>query len=192
MKLNNKYYILRHGEAKSNVEDVVSCWPEKFSNPLTEKGVAKINKVVKELQNKKIDLIFASPLLRTKQTAEIVADKLNLKVKFDMRLREVGFGALNGGSAEKFDDYFKSFAERIKRKTKGGENYTEVFKRVSSLLTEINRKYKNKNILIVSHQLPLLLLRVKAKGHLLSESTEALGKDFRERIITKGQLIELN
>ena len=28
MKLNNKYYLLRHGEAKSNVKNVVSCWPE--------------------------------------------------------------------------------------------------------------------------------------------------------------------
>jgi len=192
MKLKNKYYILRHGEAKSNAEDIVSCWPEKFINPLTEKGVAKINKVAKELQNKKIDLIFASPLLRTKQTAEIIANKLRLKVKSDKRLREVGFGAFNGGSAEKFDNYFKSFAERIKRKTKRGENYSEVYKRVSSFLMEVNREYKNKNILIVSHQLPLLLLRLKAKGHLLSENTEALEKDFRERIITKGELIELN
>ena len=58
MKLNNKYYILRHGEAVSNVKDVISCWPEKFYNPLTPKGVAKIKKVAKELKNKKIDLIF--------------------------------------------------------------------------------------------------------------------------------------
>ncbi len=130
--------------------------------------------------------------MRTRETAEIVASKLNLKVKFDRRLREVGFGVFNGGSAEKFDHYFKSFAERIKRKTKGGENYTEVFKRVSNFLSEINQKYKGKRILIVSHQLPLLLLRVKSKGHSVSEGTKVLGKHFKEKLITKGQLIELN
>ena len=160
MKLNNKYYILRHGQAKSNVEDIVSCWPEKFVNPLTEKGVSKIGKVAEELEHKNIDLIFASPLLRTKQTAEIVANKLNLKVKFDRRLREVGFGVFNGKSAEKFDNYFRNFAERINRKTKGGENYKGVLKRVTSFLTEINRKYKNKNILIVSHQLRAVFYQI--------------------------------
>ena len=63
MKLNNKYYVLRHGEAVSNVKDIVSCWPEKFNNPLTKKGVVKINRAASQLEKKKIDLIFHSSIL---------------------------------------------------------------------------------------------------------------------------------
>jgi len=192
MKLNNKYYLLRHGEAKSNVENIVSCWPEKFHNPLTKKGVAKIERVAKELKNKNIDLIFSSPLLRTKQTAEIVAKTFGLKVKFDKRLRELGFGTFNNGSADKFINYFNSIKERIKKRTPGGENYVQVLKRVEGFLKDTDKKNKNKNILIVSHQAPLLLLLGKVIGEPIEKSMDGIVNAKGEKRITKGELIELN
>src|SRR3989344_9509754 len=101
MELHNKYYILRHGEAQSNVQEIFSSWPETFENPLTENGVEMINNAVEILQDKNIDLIFASDVLRAKQTAQMVADALKLEVKFDARLREIGFGSMNGRSVAK-------------------------------------------------------------------------------------------
>src|SRR5882724_5137403 len=98
MKLNNKYYILRHGQALSNVKGIISCWPETFKNPLTPHGKATIKESAVFLQKllklhgKTLDFIFASDLLRTRQTAEIVGKTLNIKPKFDKRLREIGFG----------------------------------------------------------------------------------------------------
>ena len=77
-KLNNKYYLLRHGEALSNVKNVVSSWPETFKNPLTAKGKEQIAESAKKLKSKGVNLIFASDLLRTKQSADIVAKALNL------------------------------------------------------------------------------------------------------------------
>lgn len=192
MKLNNKYYILRHGEAKSNVENIVSCWPEKFYNPLTEKGVSQINSVAKRLKNRNINLIFASPVLRTKETAEIVGEGLGIKPKFDKRLREIGFGTFNSRPADEFINHFKNLKERIKGKTPRGENYTEVLKRVYDFLKEINAKYKGKNILIISHQAPLLLLRAKIQDASVLESIKELHEIFSERRITKGELLELN
>ena len=67
MELNNKYYLLRHGEAVSNAKNIASSWPEKFNNPLTKRSKEKIIEAAEELENKKIDLIFASDLLRTKK-----------------------------------------------------------------------------------------------------------------------------
>ena len=105
MKLKNKYYVLRHGEAVSNVKSINSSWPEKFRNPITRKGREQVKKSLKKLKNKNIDIIFYSDLLRTKQTAEVAAKTLNsykfdkssttfkdLKVVLDKRLREIGFG----------------------------------------------------------------------------------------------------
>ena len=43
MNLNNKYYLLRHGEAISNAKNIISSWPEKFRNYLTGKGKEQIN-----------------------------------------------------------------------------------------------------------------------------------------------------
>jgi broad specificity phosphatase PhoE len=192
MKLNNKYYILRHGQAISNVKNIVSSWPEKFKNSLTKEGKEAIKQVAINLKNKNIDLIFSSDLLRTEQTAEIVGKVLKVKPKFDKRLREINFGVLNSKSAEEFTGYFKGLSERIKGKVEGGENYTEVSERVYEFLKEINKKYKSKNILIVSHQAPLLLLRAKVKDVSVMESIKKLEKILSERRITKGELIELN
>ena len=55
MKLNNKYYIMRHGQAISNAKAVCSCWPEKFHNPLTILGEEEVREAAEKLK-KKLDL----------------------------------------------------------------------------------------------------------------------------------------
>lgn len=189
MKLNNKYYILRHGEAISNVRGIVSSWPEKFNNHLTEKGRETIENSAKKLKNKNIDLIFASPLLRAEQTAEIVGKALNVTPKYDKRLREIGFGIFNSGPLEKMWKSFKGEEERIRKGSPKGESYVEVLGRMYDFLKDINKKFKKKNILIISHEGPLVLLQGKVMGLSLKETI----KEFApQRRIHKGEIRELN
>ena len=163
MKLNNKYYILRHAQAISNIKDIISCWPEKFDNPLSLKGQKEVKASAKKLKDKSIDLIFASDVLRTKQTAEIVEKEIKIKPKYDKRLREFNVGILNTMTIEEFRKYFPR-ETRFKKKPKKGETYNGIDERMYSFLKEIDKKYKNKNILVVSHQLPLLFFEAKIKG----------------------------
>lgn len=188
MKLNNKYYILRHGEAVSNAKQIVSSWPEKFKNPLTPKGVKQIKSAVEKLKNKDIDLIFASDMLRTKQTADIISRTLKLESKFDKRLREVDFGVLNGKSAEELL-YMGFEKDKIDKGVKRSETYKYVLKRMLGFLKDINRNYKGKNILIVSHQCPLWVLENKLNGFSVKESIKKIPKEER---ISKGEIRELN
>ena len=68
----NMFYFARHGEARTNVLDINSSWPEKEVYDLTDAGVTRAKKLAKALKEKGgIDMIFASDLLRTKHTAEI-------------------------------------------------------------------------------------------------------------------------
>lgn len=188
-KLNNKYYILRHGEALSNVKNIISCCPEKFKNPLTKKGRKMAQKAAEKLKNKNIDLIFTSPLLRAKETAAIIGKKLKIKPKLDKRLREIGFGILNNGPINKLWDYFKKEEDRIRQKPPKGETYPEILKRMVSFLKDINKKHKNKNILIVSHEGPLVLLQGKIGGFSLKKTIKKY--PFGKRI-HKGEIRELN
>ena len=192
MKLNNKYYLLRHGEAVSNVNRICSSWPEEFENPLTENGVAMIEVSAKKLDGKGVSLIFTSDLLRTKQTAEIVAKTLQLPVNFDTRLREISFGVFNNKSVDEFEKHFENQQERVKAKVPGGENYTEILDRIWNFMEEIDGKYQGKTIVIISHQAPLLLLVGKVKGYSIIESIENIGTIFHEKRITRGELVELN
>ena len=196
MKLRNKYYILRHGEAVSNVREVCSSWPEKFKNPLTQHGKemilasAEILKANHAQHGNAIDMIFTSPLLRTKQTAQIVAKELNVAVKFDKRLREVSFGILNSKSIGQLNGYFKSEKERVKKKMPRGESYQEVVKRVYSFVKDADKKYKGKNILIVSHEGPLWMLESKIKGMTLARALDAIPKEGER--IHRGEIRVLN
>jgi len=158
MKLNNTYFIFRHAESEANSQEIVSIWPEKFYNPLTEKGKEQIKKIIPELKRKKIDFIFSSDLLRAKQTAEIIGKGLKLQIKIDKRLREINVGALNGKSADEWYSFFNHPMERLTKRPPRGENLIDVKKRILGFIREIDKKYKNKRILIVSHKDTLLAL----------------------------------
>lgn len=159
MKLSNNYFILRHGEAVSNQGEFCSSWPEKFKNPITKKGKKQIQKIIPRLKKDKIDLIFSSSLLRCEQTAKVIAIELGLKINFDKRLREINFGIFNGKSVKEWNDYFKNRAEKFTKRAPGAENRRDIKKRLMDFIKDINKKYKNKNILIVSHEDILIILQ---------------------------------
>lgn len=195
MKLKNKYFILRHGEAVSNARQVLSSWPEKFKNPLTKHGKEMIiaaTEILKEnhaQHGRAIDIVFSSDLLRTKETAKIVQKELKIPLKFDTRLREIGFGIFNGKTREAAREAFGDRESRAHQKRKfKSETYKEVLLRVKSFLKEIDSQQKGKNVLIVSHQLPLWIMENFVKGIPLKDDI----KRPEEKRIAMGEIRELN
>ncbi len=173
---NNKYFLLRHGEAESNVNKFFSSWPEKRIVNLTKKGIKQIETVAKKLKD--IDVIISSDILRTKQTAEIVSKKNNIDVVFDKRLREIDTGEFNGcliGGDKEILNSKKTLSKkeilnlRFKKPFPGGENFSDVRNRALAFLKEIDKKYQGKNILIISHQLILDFLKSSVKGETIDE-----------------------
>lgn len=165
--MKNTYYLLRHGESLKNIRSFQSSWPEKKRVPLTEKGVAEAKRAAKEIKKNKIDLIFSSDLLRTRQTAEIVARELGMGFKTDKRLREVGLGVFNGMALKDYASFWRKekkqtpyqyYKRRYEIRAPKGENYKDIEKRLGSFVREMEKKYKGKSILIVSHSRPLTLL----------------------------------
>ncbi len=176
--MNNRYFLLRHGESLKNVKDFESCWPEKRKVPLTKKGKKQAVKAGKDLKSKKIDLIFTSDILRAKQTAEIVGKELGLKPYLDKRLREIGLGIFNGMSFKDFGAFWKQgkkltalqyYRNRYVLLTPGGETYVDIESRLRSFFKEMEKKYKGKNILVVSHQRPLTLFEKVVKKYSLKK-----------------------
>lgn len=79
-----KVYFLRHGIAVEAEQ-----WKgSDFDRPLNDDGRKQLKKIAKVLRNLDLGLnvIVTSPLLRAKQTAEIVAGKLGIEVQEDERL----------------------------------------------------------------------------------------------------------
>lgn len=149
----NTYTVMRHGEARSNVEQFVNC-DNSIENHLTAKGKDAVRESAQQLVKEKIDIIVHSPLVRTKETAEIVAKELGLPssaVMTDERLRERGFGALNNKPRAQWLSAFENKTDGYFAEPEGSESLLSVRKRVGDFLFEIERRYTGKRILIVTH-----------------------------------------
>ena len=197
MKLNNKYFLLRHGHSLRNAKKIASCWPEKELHPLTEKGEKEIKEAAKKAKRKKIDLIFYSDLLRTKQTAEIVGKELKIKPKKDKRLREINVGVLNGKPIDEIGRFWDEerslsileyYSKRFQIAPPKGETYLDIENRFSDFIKETEKKYKDKNILIVSHQRPLTLLEKTMSGYGLEKFAKIIAT---KKEIKTGELRKL-
>ncbi|TSC96912.1 MAG: isoleucyl-tRNA synthetase [Parcubacteria group bacterium Athens1014_26] len=161
----NKYFIARHGESDANEQGFIFCAPEKRDVKLTKKGRTQVKKTAIQLKRKKIDMIFYSPIKRTKETAEIIACELGLKAKADERLIEYNVGIFNGGGVEKFREFIGSDEmNKFRKIPEKGENFNDIRKRMMDFILEMESNYKDKNILIISHGDPLWVLRTAAKG----------------------------
>ncbi|HMP85453.1 MAG TPA: class I tRNA ligase family protein [Candidatus Paceibacterota bacterium] len=192
-KSTNNYFVMRHGEAEHNLTYIWNCDNSKLAY-LTEKGKEQVKKIADELKNKKIDFIYYSPLVRTKETAEIIAEKIGLAKEnliLDKRIREMNAGIFNGKSGELYHKFYEEnkldyFVDR----PEGGENLVDVKKRVGEFLYEIDKKHQNKNILIVSHYSPIHMLIAVAFG-LNNKKADELENE-KDGFIKTGELKELN
>ncbi|MDD5068640.1 MAG: class I tRNA ligase family protein [Candidatus Pacebacteria bacterium] len=161
----NKYFLVRHGEAESNLTGKVSCRPDD-PYKLTDKGREQVETTAKALKKKKIDVIFVSDYIRTKETAEIIREALNIspdKVIIDARLREDNIGVYQGKTWKEYQDEYP-YLERFVKTPEGGETLAEVRKRSGDFLFDIDSRFAGKNILIVSHDTPMTLILAVAQG----------------------------
>lgn len=159
--------LVRHGEAENNVKGIVSSWPEKKTFALTDKGRQQVQKLALRLKGRRIDVIYASPLLRTRQTAQIIAKTLGVPLVTDERLREVGYGVLNPSAVSKTAAILGRRMTRFLNpdlKIKSGESLQQVRRRVGKFLQELSSKHKGEHVVVVSHGDPLLLMWAVAQG----------------------------
>lgn len=186
----NKYILMRHGESLSNVLKINSD-AVGDQHPLTEKGRKEVEKAAEKLKKNKIDLIFSSPILRTKETAEMVAKKLGVEVKYDERLRELSTGFFDGDSYDKYEHFIDSTQERFLQKPPGGESLVDARTRVFKCIKEIEEQYHDKIILIVSHEIPLWMLASSMLGLTGRESLSFWGEDFSSVFMNPAETKEI-
>ena len=94
---NGIYHVtfLRHGESVGNAED---RFQGQADFPLTEKGLCQAHALAEgwAATGRTFDLCLASPLLRARQTAEVVAKKLGMPLEFNPDWMEIHNGKLAG------------------------------------------------------------------------------------------------
>ncbi|MGN0290579.1 MAG: histidine phosphatase family protein, partial [Lachnospiraceae bacterium] len=88
-------YFLRHGETSANKEGRIQG---RIDIPLNEYGIelARITRDGIEKEGILFDIIYASPLSRAKETAEIVRGSQKASIVLDDRIMEMAFGDAEG------------------------------------------------------------------------------------------------
>lgn len=72
----SKLILVRHGQSEYNAKDLWTGWTD---SPLTELGRIEAREAGKEIKDLKVDVVFVSDLIRSKQTWEEMAKVLNLE-----------------------------------------------------------------------------------------------------------------
>jgi len=136
---------VRHGETENNFKKLYQGKEDK----LTKLGKEQAKKLALRLKDKKFDIIFCSSLKRTRETAkEILEFHKKTPVIYSEDIRERDIGELEGTPWSKEDDSPEIYATH---KPKGGESRLEFLERVRKFLDYLNKNYKGKEVLLISH-----------------------------------------
>ena len=193
MKLKNRYFLLRHGENVYQVKKRGLIYPLKDNNSikLTQEGKSQVKKSLKKIKKEKVDFIYSSDFYRTKESAEIASNELNVKrINLDKRLRDVNMGVFHGRKKEEYYKFFGYKKRKFSKKPPKGESWDDLKKRMTGFLKNIDKKHKNKKILIVSHGDPLWMLEGIIKG---MTNRELLNEIFlKKNFIKVGELRKIN
>ena len=171
-KSGNRYFVMRHGETEANKKGIICSLPSGKWH-LDKDGIQQVNTSAEFLKDKKIDLIFTSDFTRTIETAEIMREKLGLKkedVIVDKKLREMGAYSFDGKQWNEYHAFHTKTPENFTMRVNKDESYQDVKIRMSSFLYEVDEKYQNKNILLVTHGGPAWLLTAGAEGKNVKET----------------------
>ncbi len=185
-KSGNTYFTLRHGESLKNTQALVTDDPD-APYPLTEKGEADVKKTSSGLKDK-VDVIIASPVLRARQTAELVAAELGMDVSeivIDERIRETEHGIYEGKPLDEYKTAYPSDLTKFYSKPEGGEDWSDLRQRTGDFMYELEEKYEGKNILIVSHGDPLAMLHSGVAGLSREDTVDHYHENYPEKGIVR-------
>lgn len=125
-------YLLRHGALAS---DCSRHFIGQIDLPLTPVGVRQVEALARSLSNRNIEVIYCSNLLRSLQTAQIIAAPIRARIKVLPGLREIALGEWEGqlrsDIAARFPEQFSARGQDIENTpAPGGESFATVQKRL--------------------------------------------------------------
>lgn len=153
-------FLVRHGEAESNVRRYFAGWSAKSN--LTPLGKEQAKLLKKRLAREGIGKIFCSDSPRTMETARLLG--LRSPITYTDALRERNYGVLEGLEWGKDEKKFEKYHSDPLIRPKGGENCADVQKRVLSYFNRKILSCDEEKVLVVSHHNPLVLFAAHQLG----------------------------
>lgn len=130
---------------------------------LTERGVAQAQRAADYLKHlEPVDVVIASPLLRTRQTAENIAHAVGADIEIEEGFAEANFGEWDGYTfkeiMDRWPDHLQEWLSATHIAPPGGESFDQVRQRVETARQKVLRAYEGKRIVIATHVTPIKLV----------------------------------
>lgn len=153
--METRLILIRHGETDDNVAGRVAGWRE---SALTERGRAQVEQVATHVAARYRPVaVYASPLRRAKETADVLAGRLGLVVQVYPGLREISFGDVEGLTLPELRERFPELLVRAVKADDedmgwpNGETRRQFQTRVRGAFDAIARAHPGQTIAIVTH-----------------------------------------
>ena len=169
-----RIHMIRHGEVDNPRHVVYERLP---GYHLSHRGQAMARAVAKFVATAPdmatVGALYSSPLERAQETAHPIADKLDLPIVTDDRLIEAGneFRGTRPGQGEGSLFRHGHFALlRNPFRPSWGEPYAHIAERMTSAVADIRHAEAGHDVVVVSHQTPIWVLRLALEGRHLWHS----------------------
>src|SRR3989344_1406508 len=140
---------------------------------LSKNGQKKAKEIGKYFKDKSIAVIYTSPLERTIETANILSDFFPKPPKVIHKYELIEFNQSKWQSfplEELFQNkYFESFFNNVKSE-EVPENLNSLARRMEKFTFELCVKHRSEEIICVSHEYPIIVLKLKLEGKPLTDS----------------------
>jgi probable phosphoglycerate mutase len=155
-----RIFLIRHGATILSAEDRFAGATDV---PLSDEGRRQASRLSARLQGEPITAVYASPMGRTIETAQILAEPHKLEVKQREGLREISHGHWEQMTREEVETRFPEEASEWDKDPytfapAGGESGLAVTARALPTLIDLVRANPGGNILVVSHKATIRLL----------------------------------
>jgi broad specificity phosphatase PhoE len=155
-----RVFMVRHGATVVSAEDRFAGTTDVN---LSDEGREQTRRLAERLSQEKIAAVYASPLSRTVETAQILAAPHDLEVQTRDGLREISHGHWEQMTRREVEEKFPDEAAEWEKDPytfapKGGESGLAVTARALPALIDLVRKHPGENILVVSHKATIRLL----------------------------------
>ncbi len=158
--------LIRHGQTDWNA---TGRWQGQADPALNEAGREQARQTARELRAQNIDALISSDLRRARETAEIIAEELGLRVVLEPRLREVNLGDWQGLYSDEIRARWLSemqmwLEQPLAIRPPNGESIRELAERVRAAVHDIAARYPDKRVGIVAHELPIAVIMIHTAG----------------------------
>lgn len=163
--------FIRHAETALNRDGIFGG---RTDCDVTFEGLEKAKNLLKD-DERNFDVIYISPLKRTKQTLDVLLPNSNPII--DERITEASLGEWEGRKKSDFDQDLVAMYRVGKYFPPGAETNEEVDKRVCGFVESLFCKYSTESILIVAHNGVMKSIKrnfVKDYGNIMSKNLEMI------------------